>query len=57
MVFIIKNAIANCYEIKKEKKKKRETPRLKGTGIDRDQMIGRKRRQNLAKCCSVSLRS
>ena len=27
IVFIIKKAIANCYEIKKERKKRRETPR------------------------------
>jgi len=57
IVFIIKIAITNCYKIKEEKKE-RETPRSKkGTRIDRDHMTDRKGRQNLAKCCSVSLRS
>ena len=30
MVVIIKNAIANCYEIKKEKKKKERNSEIKG---------------------------
>ena len=50
IVFIIKNAITNCYKITREKKRERNSERR----IDRDQMTDRKRRQNLAKCCSVS---
>jgi len=40
---------------RKEKNEKKEKREKKGTRIDH--MTERKRRQNLAKCCSVSLQS
>jgi len=56
IVLIIKNAITNCYKIRKEKKRERNSE-IKGDRIDRHHMTDWKRRQKLAKCCRVSLRS
>ena len=56
LVFIIKNAIANCYEIKKEKKKERNS-QIKGNRNRWRSHDWPKKAPNPAKCCSVSLRS
>ena len=49
-LFYLKLSTANCYKIKKERKNVRQIKRARI-----DHMTERKRRQNVAMCCSVSL--